>query len=748
MANSSFIFCAGDGGNVAKIDANTKAVTYLPANSYGRRIRCIAAQDENNIWVGFQETGLGSYYPIIGYWDGNSWTNYTVTAAPLKALGYFINSLLFLAEDEIYATAAPNLGGTQLLLRWNGLAWSIAQTYARGGPAIIDPNSTTDDIWISNFRNDTNFISGFRGSRRQLPGPVITDFVAGTSNNQSYGIYQNNSGEVFVLNRLTNPERGELYKRNINTGSWDLEVSVSHSVTTTGQNLWIDPFTQDVWLLGFNNVSKWDGITLTTENLPVGSARAINGVSLQVGKVAIWTVNPSINSFASFRDPDTGIWDTVSLTFQPFSLVVFQIQVGVPPTIENRYPSIDAVNVDPFLPITFDTQDVDNDIDPTETLIYINGELAWSGGAPTTGFVGTQTSITNGYSYSIEPDTFLTQGLNTVRVYLNDSLNYELDTEWSFTVSPYPSQEVGNQVQVTYGGKLFTPKPIRYLNDFDEHGSMLSLPRLRKEKNWEYKRRIQDAAVNLANSSYRGLVNGITRELGLSLFDAININPKVDNNGAFLAEDPYIVFSGAWLLLYSNYKKGSLDWAIDRYQTGGNFEHLQRLIETINNTSLFEASLISGVNEYTRSMSILNQSNRAKVKAEFIPQSTKFRLENNYLAKGTVFFSNRRTFNKEKASENLVLNKGDYYIDYQKGIVTVFNMPKPKEYVRYHYNKYPFSAIASPVILNDINSDMFTAKMFNQILQDDGTYKNGLPTELGVDIINELMSVIPLYWGI
>jgi hypothetical protein len=37
--------------------------------------------------------------------------------------------------------------------------------------------------------------------------------------------------------------------------------------------------------------------------------------------------------------------------------------------------------------------------------------------------------------------------------------------------------------------------------------------------------------------------------------------------------------------------------------------------------------------------------------------------------------------------------------------------------------------------------------MFEQELDDDGTYSNSVPTLLGADIINELLSVFSTSWG-
>ena len=290
--------------------------------------------------------------------------------------------------------------------------------------------------------------------------------------------------------------------------------------------------------------------------------------------------------------------------------------------------------------------------------------------------------------------------------------------------------------------------PKYYANQFDEFGTLVGVKRLKEEKNADYRRRIFDAFTNRANSSYRGMVNAITRELGLSLFEAISINPRVDNTGSFLATDPYIVFDGAWLLLYSDYSNDLLDWAIDRYQIGGNLEHIGNLVDFINTTSFFEATIRPNVELFTRSSTILNQSNLVRVAIEFIPQSTRFKLRHSRLRKDTVFFSDRNLFHTQVDYVNQITRKGYYHIDYLNGIISCYSIPAGKTSVRYEYYKYPFITTASPVILNDLTSESFKIKLYNQILLDNNEYTHGLPSSLGVDIINELMGIVPMYWGI
>lgn len=282
---------------------------------------------------------------------------------------------------------------------------------------------------------------------------------------------------------------------------------------------------------------------------------------------------------------------------------------------------------------------------------------------------------------------------------------------------------------------------------FDEHGLSSSLQRLQEEKNSSYKRRIRDAWARQANSSNNGILFGLTRELNLSITETLQVNPRIDANGNFLAPDPLIQFDGAYLYLYSDYSNNLLDYKIDRYESGRNYEYVSDLVDLINSTVFFEAGVI-GTHAQTRSMCIYNQQNLRFVDVESVPVSTKFRLEKEFIRPGTVFFSDRRTFMNEVSTESSVNKLGDFYIDYRNGIVKVFCEPIPGTHVRYQYFQYPFIVRSSPVIVCDINNLNFKPKVFDQILTDEQVETDGLPTRLGVDIVNELLTLKGgLYWG-
>jgi len=62
---------------------------------------------------------------------------------------------------------------------------------------------------------------------------------------------------------------------------------------------------------------------------------------------------------------------------------------------------------------------------------------------------------------------------------------------------------------------ILIPEVYNVWNCFDEMGLLLGLPRNPGERNREYRERLLDVYSNPANSTYTGLKNGISRELGL-----------------------------------------------------------------------------------------------------------------------------------------------------------------------------------------------------------------------------------------
>lgn len=286
--------------------------------------------------------------------------------------------------------------------------------------------------------------------------------------------------------------------------------------------------------------------------------------------------------------------------------------------------------------------------------------------------------------------------------------------------------------------------PHSIFNEYDQHGLLLHLPRLKAENNQDYRARLLDVNVHKANSTYLGLVYGITRELGLEVKNTLEVQFIADKDGKPIAKNPVIVFRGPYVDLYSDHENNVIEKTIDRYETTGAYT-IGELVTEINKSKTFRVRTLDGINTYDRSMTLLNVGS-IDLEAESLPVATQIQLKHKNIVSGSVKFSNTLIFVSEKTKLADVLKTGDFFINYKSGILNTFSPPSPGVAMSYSFIINPFIIPASPVIIHDLHKD-FRDKMFIQNKDEFGNSHDGLPTELGADIINELLSVYPEYWG-
>lgn len=291
------------------------------------------------------------------------------------------------------------------------------------------------------------------------------------------------------------------------------------------------------------------------------------------------------------------------------------------------------------------------------------------------------------------------------------------------------------------------PQLFQVFNELDRQGLLLGLRRVENENNQSYKQRISDVFVNRPNSTYRGLINAINRELGFSLSEAIRVNTVLDIDGNPLYPNCVIKFQDTKCLVYDNYITGSIVLSQDRFNPTNNAYDLEKLIVKINDTGVFTASLMNEISGQQRSMTIFNQSNLFTIPSESLSNhANKISLRNKNILEGTFFLSAPNLFN-EVDSDLDIRRPGDYYLDNTNGILYTGSVPSPGSTVRYIYRQDNTTFLSSPVIIHNLQSEDFKSHMYNQVEQDDGSFVNGSPTQLGSDIINGILSVYPSNWG-
>jgi hypothetical protein len=295
---------------------------------------------------------------------------------------------------------------------------------------------------------------------------------------------------------------------------------------------------------------------------------------------------------------------------------------------------------------------------------------------------------------------------------------------------------------------VHVPVLHKVFNELDHLGLLLDLERLDSETNASYKQRLFDVFVNRSNSTYRGLINGITRELGLSLFHAMSIRPVFADESTTLATNPAIVFEETKCYIYEDFSLGAdgLNVTLDRYDLSGEAWTYGELLNAIQDTGYFVGEVTSGVSSLNKAMTIFNQKSVRRVTSEVLNKGTAvIKLDNDKLIPSSVSVSSPNLTERVSSATNIV-RSGQYSIDYSLGILYTASAPVADSFIRYEYRDDDFRVMASPIIVHNLQSADFKTKMFEQILSN-GQYTNGLPTGLGADLINELLSIYGISYG-
>ena len=286
-----------------------------------------------------------------------------------------------------------------------------------------------------------------------------------------------------------------------------------------------------------------------------------------------------------------------------------------------------------------------------------------------------------------------------------------------------------------------TPRNTPVSNELDSFGALLSTPRNLQEGNREYKSRLLDVFAHRSNSAMTGLVYGVTRDLGLTLYRPIKIT-RVQ-----VGEFPAIEFSQSKVRIYSNIYTEALEYEFNRgLPEEGNY-FLIDLVESINETGIFEVEILDSRWNYTRSDSIMNSSSIVNVNRQGLNSGTVNYLGNRNVLQGSTVFGNLDDFRKEIFTENNLIETGHYYINYETGVIKTYSSISANSVIRYSYLLDEFIPEASPVIIRPVSHPDFQSVMFHQIEQPETAPNSGHVTLKGSQIINELLSVKNTFFG-
>jgi hypothetical protein len=389
---------------------------------------------EDDAWAGFGTADTGYTAPLIGHFDGNSWTIYQATGCPSSS-GWQVQSIAVGPDGTIYAAAATGASCHDgRILRWTGAAWeSVFQN--KGGLSVNLFVNSASEIWVAQGE-----CSGSPYLQCQRWNGASQDEAANIySSGIANGIGVRGDGVVFA----THYQNGNMYRRT-GAATWAVEVDLGGGCwSQDGPALWIDPSTDSIWALSLNETFSEYRVNTYT----IGSAltyQAVNNIG-SIGRIhglsadpAPWVVN-SGQGGARVNDynPLTDTWTLYRDTGLHLDGIAFETVLPAPPYLDGRIPAADSVGNPPDTSITYEVRDINENLDDATVEAWINGTLAWQGSRVLPGFVASAAAVAGpaGVGYVVQPAAPLEPGETTVRVRAEDTLGALLDETYAFEVA-------------------------------------------------------------------------------------------------------------------------------------------------------------------------------------------------------------------------------------------------------------------------------------------------------------------------
>lgn len=294
----------------------------------------------------------------------------------------------------------------------------------------------------------------------------------------------------------------------------------------------------------------------------------------------------------------------------------------------------------------------------------------------------------------------------------------------------------------------YTDIPIRknIKTSIDLIAQLINSYRLSGESLASFKERVLDNYIHGANTTYEGLYNGINRELGLDAHTkGVLIDVMRDSDGLPLNELAGIEVSTRYLTLYSDHASGTVQSQLDLYERGISY-FVSDLQTQIENTSGWEAVLV-GLDNFDKSASLLRQTSMKhirghRLKASQIQNLNELLVVGNFLT-GDIRFSSQSGITTETTT--MPTSPEEFMVDYNNNILFLGQVAIGT--VTFTYQELPLFLKWSPVTINSFKDNEFLDLITEQVRDEDDLIIDGIPTPDGAEYINELLSVVPQFWG-
>lgn len=284
--------------------------------------------------------------------------------------------------------------------------------------------------------------------------------------------------------------------------------------------------------------------------------------------------------------------------------------------------------------------------------------------------------------------------------------------------------------------------------------NLLGVTVLDSDTNQDLQEKFRRASKDQRNSTYDGLLNAIAQDLNLDKKAVLRFETRLGAYEPGSETRPIIEIDGSFVRIFKN-KIDTEHFILDLEVSlrDGTLESLAALSNYINQKSTVVTTTVIDKPEAPPKL-LMIQGNVKDVFTEFLESSTHIKLQNNALLHGYARFSNKNVFRNEVADPDLLIETGDYYVDYENGVVRTVTLPELGDYIAYKWLEWPYEAEGCDAILGDLNGRPLRRHMFEQIQNvlaqtNDPTQQtfDGLPQSSSLDTLKELFNVAQIHWG-
>lgn len=292
---------------------------------------------------------------------------------------------------------------------------------------------------------------------------------------------------------------------------------------------------------------------------------------------------------------------------------------------------------------------------------------------------------------------------------------------------------------------VYTPNKQLLSFGLEELGTIsLGLPRLPNETLDNYRRRLLLEARDPNGPTEADFIKSVNRQVGLFETPVFQIDVIRDSNDDPLAADPHVEITSTYLRAYSDWDNSTLDFEID-FGDRVNGYFLREINTAFGASSFFNITVLDTDHTFKLSSHLRFDNTERFVNSEFIADSRSIKLKNNLIR--DIYPQNVPLYQQEVASVALILEIGDFYVDYVGGNIFVYE--PAGGFMTYAYKQFPWTMYWQPVKVWPYNDPDKKYKYYNSLIDDDtGLGDNTLLNVEGAELANIVLGVHPLGWGV